>query len=30
LRSCPVFQREFWISTGLSPMIVKSSLLSSI
>jgi len=30
LRSCPIFQREFWISTGLSPMIVKSSLLSSI
>ena len=30
LRSCPIFQREFWTSTGLSPMIMKSSIFSSI
>lgn len=30
LRSCPIFQREFWLSTGLSPMIMKSSIFSSI
>ena len=30
LHSCPIFQREFWTSTGLSPMIMNSSIFSSI
>jgi hypothetical protein len=30
LRSCPIFQNEFWKSTGLSPMVMRSSIFSSI